>query len=249
MKTNQILTRKMGWFKEHQDQIIAFNDSKLPIDIFDNTEEYFVEKSHHFFIFCNDKIDATNTDDESYIFELLNIKFKKYLDLELFKIYPNIYLKKDNLISHYNFYLNTDLDFMPAVEYADCKEAYLKFNENDFIDVIINCNSVEKPNLLNPSIQLVNTQQYFLQNTYLMVDGNGFYKIGKSFNPEIREQTLQSQNPTIDLIAFLEKDIERELHLKYKYKRKRGEWFSLSKEDVNFIIKNYKFKKVKQCKT
>lgn len=246
MKTNQILNQKMDDFKDHADRIMTFNYSKLPNNIFDNTEEYFVKKSHHFFIFCNENIDGTNTSDNSYIFELLNICFKKYIDLELFKIYPNIYLKKDNLISHYNFYLSTDLDFIPTVEYADCKETYLKFNENDFIDVIVNSSFVRKTNLLNQSIQIANTQQYFLQNTYLMIDGNGYYKIGKSFNPEIREKTLQSQNPTIELIAFLNKDIEKELHLEYKNKRKRGEWFSLSKEDVKFIIKKYNFQKVKQ---
>lgn len=78
------------------------------------------------------------------------------------------------------------------------------------------------------------------QKTYLMKDGNtGLTKIGKSANPHIRERTLQSEKPTISLIAKSEKNIEEFLHKRYSDKRVRGEWFALTKDDINEILKYF----------
>ncbi len=72
--------------------------------------------------------------------------------------------------------------------------------------------------------------------TYLMRDTfRGYYKIGKSKDPKIREATLQAQVPTIELLHVIERDIETYLHKKFNVKRIRGEWFNLSKADVNYI--------------
>lgn len=76
---------------------------------------------------------------------------------------------------------------------------------------------------------------------YLMVDRNtGFYKIGRSDSPLKRERTLQSEKPTIELIASWESVASHEkwLHEKFNSKRIRGEWFALSQQDVNFILEN-----------
>lgn len=75
---------------------------------------------------------------------------------------------------------------------------------------------------------------------YLMHDTvNGFYKIGISNSPEWREKTLQSEKPTIELLAakkFIRRKLaaafEKALHETYSEKRLRGEWFQLSPEDV-----------------
>lgn len=78
-------------------------------------------------------------------------------------------------------------------------------------------------------------------NIYLMVDHNtGFYKIGRSKSPLKREKTLQSEKPTIELIAHWEsvESHENWLHQKFENKRIRGEWFALSQEDVDFILEN-----------
>ena len=112
-------------------------------------------------------------------------------------------------------------------------------DNNDVLSVIINSFSpslsIKKSNIENKNIE---------SKTYLMIDGNKFVKIGKSYSPEVREHTLQSQNPTIELIAVCEKDIEKELHIKYASKRKRGEWFNLSKKEISKIIKEFKFKTI-----
>ena len=73
---------------------------------------------------------------------------------------------------------------------------------------------------------------------YLMIDHNtGYYKIGRSKNPKFREKTLQSEKPTIEMIHKFKANSSKEsdLHKKYADKRIRGEWFNLSKEDVNYI--------------
>lgn len=76
--------------------------------------------------------------------------------------------------------------------------------------------------------------------TYLMKDNStGYYKIGKSIKPEVREKTLQSEKPSILMIAQCLFDIESELHSKFSLKRVRGEWFMLDDNDIDFLIDVY----------
>jgi hypothetical protein len=70
---------------------------------------------------------------------------------------------------------------------------------------------------------------------YLMKDeANGYYKIGHSKNAEARERTLQSEKPTIVMLykTHGNVNIEKELHKIYDEKRIRGEWFSLTEDEV-----------------
>jgi len=76
---------------------------------------------------------------------------------------------------------------------------------------------------------------------YLMKDdANGYYKIGISHSCKYREKTLQSAKPTIKLVGkwrHLDK-YERAWHdYFYKYNT-RGEWFNLSKVQVEFFTKS-----------
>lgn len=77
------------------------------------------------------------------------------------------------------------------------------------------------------------TQIYLMKN-----NRNGYIKIGRSVNISYREKTLQSQDPDIELIFSFPGTIKDEtfLHGKYADKRIRGEWFSLSQEDIEQII-------------
>ena len=78
-------------------------------------------------------------------------------------------------------------------------------------------------------------------NVYVMIDTNtGYYKIGRSVNPKIREKTLQSEKPTIEML-FNKKATnkeEKQLHELFKDKRLRGEWFDLTAKDLD-TIKEY----------
>lgn len=75
---------------------------------------------------------------------------------------------------------------------------------------------------------------------YLMNDeANGYYKIGMSNDPTYREGTLQSEKPTIKLVAShkyptrkIASAIEAALHNVYKDNHVRGEWYRLDTNDV-----------------
>lgn len=83
---------------------------------------------------------------------------------------------------------------------------------------------------------------------YLMQDTtNDYYKIGISNKPDYRERTLQSEKPTIKMIACkkyptrrIAMSIESALHSAYSQQRLRGEWFNLNDADVAAIIETLK---------
>ena len=83
---------------------------------------------------------------------------------------------------------------------------------------------------------------------YLMRDNtNGYHKIGISNKPEYREKTLQSEKPSIEMLACkkfptrkIAEAIESALHTAYSLQRVRGEWFNLNDEDVAAIIETLK---------
>lgn len=83
---------------------------------------------------------------------------------------------------------------------------------------------------------------------YLMRDNtNGYHKIGISNKPEYREKTLQSEKPSIEMLACkkfptrkIAEAIESALHTAYSQQRVRGEWFNLDDVDVAAIIETLK---------
>ena len=75
---------------------------------------------------------------------------------------------------------------------------------------------------------------------------NGYFKIGNSVNPKYREKTLQSEKPSIVLYATCDSNIEHRLHMEFKDKRIRGEWFYLNTNDL-LTIKNI-FDKEPNCR-
>lgn len=77
---------------------------------------------------------------------------------------------------------------------------------------------------------------------YVMIDKNtGYYKIGRSKNPEKRERTLQSEKPTIEMLFNRDARVkdEKELHNMFSDKRVRGEWFDLNGSDLSKIKKYF----------
>jgi hypothetical protein len=69
---------------------------------------------------------------------------------------------------------------------------------------------------------------------------NGLIKIGFSKEPKYREVTLQSEDPDVEFIHVRPADrgLERCLHQIFAAKRRRGEWFELSDEDVAHATAN-----------
>lgn len=131
---------------------------------------------------------------------------------------------------------NTDelFEFVRAIDrYASGNPLYWKLRS----DILMSATILEDTRTRIKSLEE--------QQTYLMKDHTtGLIKIGKSNNPRKREKTLQSEKPQITLFASHDKNIEKELHAKYKNKRIRGEWFNLSDKDLKDIVKTYGFKKI-----
>jgi hypothetical protein len=75
---------------------------------------------------------------------------------------------------------------------------------------------------------------------YILEGKDGYYKIGKSVNPEVRIKTLGVVLPfEITPIHLIECQnhhrVERDLHMKYNLKRTAGEWFKLEPADIKYI--------------
>lgn len=81
-----------------------------------------------------------------------------------------------------------------------------------------------------------------------MVDlTNHYHKIGISNKFVIREKTLQSEKPTIEMLCNkrfpnrkIANSFEQALHQTYKDKRVRGEWFDLSDKDIQELMETLK---------
>lgn len=70
--------------------------------------------------------------------------------------------------------------------------------------------------------------------TYIM-KSHDLHKIGKAINVEERIKIFRTGNPTIEVIKVIEGNYESILHKYYKEKRVCGEWFNLTKEEIDYI--------------
>ena len=79
--------------------------------------------------------------------------------------------------------------------------------------------------------------------TYIIFNPNNrLHKIGKASNVFSRLNSLRSQlSPDLEIVAYLESDVEMDLHKRYKSKREFGEWFRLTNDDILDIKNNYSF--------
>lgn len=76
-------------------------------------------------------------------------------------------------------------------------------------------------------------------HTYILKDGAGLYKIGKSADIHNRICNIQRHNPTATPVLLIASDIEKHLHLQYDCKKIHGEWFELSDDDIISIYNKY----------
>lgn len=75
-------------------------------------------------------------------------------------------------------------------------------------------------------------------NIYIILNNrNGMIKIGRSLCPLNRESTLQSEDPDVSLLHHFvaTEDHERYLHQRYAEWRVRGEWFKLTRAQIEEI--------------
>ena len=83
-------------------------------------------------------------------------------------------------------------------------------------------------------------------HVYIVRNKNNLIKIGNSINPKKRLNTLESQiGDKLDIIYISEhksnyREIEQKLHFRFNAKKHLGEWFYLSKNDINDAIQYIK---------
>ena len=160
-----------------------------------------------------------------------NVKLPIELEEKIQK-WANYEIKKDN--TEYDWYYIDVLQHYEEEDYMlfgvmqeECFAEGMISITNDKLDKI--CLKLDKQKRkIKPTYQII--------KTYIMKDNhNNMYKIGKSKNPKFREKTLQSEKPSIKMIKVFDFNIERKLHILYKNKRVRGEWFRLSDKDLENI--------------
>jgi hypothetical protein len=150
---------------------------------------------------------------------------------------------KEGLIEGEKYYFKpNDIQFRPSneftifIEMPSVKGELFDSDLNKVVDINYKLESVRinKLKYVEPE-KLPKKDKNRFTYIYLMIDKNtGFYKIGRSVNPKIREKTLQSEKPTIEILHIFEGKMidERSLHEMFYKKRIRGEWFDLSGSDI-----------------
>ena len=116
----------------------------------------------------------------------------------------------------------------------------LKQEEADLVRLAVRSKYQSKSKEESPS--RLNTDFEYC-SVYLMHDKrNGYHKIGMSNKPTIREKTLQSEVPNIEMVCSkkypsrkIAKAIESALHSAFAEQRVRGEWFNLSTTDISML--------------
>lgn len=76
---------------------------------------------------------------------------------------------------------------------------------------------------------------------YLVTDGTGLYKIGRSSDANLRIKGLQTSNGrALDLLYAVDTEfgpkVEAIMHKRHAAKRTKGEWFALNQEDLERFV-------------
>lgn len=77
---------------------------------------------------------------------------------------------------------------------------------------------------------------------YVVKSDRGFYKIGRTINPENRRRTFEVKLPfEVEYLALIKAfdmvELEKLLHRRFSKKRVNGEWFMLDEDDIVFLRK------------
>jgi hypothetical protein len=169
-------------------------------------------------------IDEEFRDDLVFLFsQYLSSEFKGLEPVSVFNNFQNYtrsFLEKNNRLTITSTEIEKYKDFNFEIVAPDVKGIHVipLIQKVDFYRKYFNYSDLTE----------LNTQDDYV---YLMLNTKtNLIKIGRSIKPVFRERTLQSQEPEVVLIAKwrAKKEIEKQLHNKFRQKRKRGEWFELA---------------------
>lgn len=227
-KSNQLILSK-------EDKISFLFENNKIINFIINENSY--KSTKEISLNTNNKIFESKvliTNEELKIFQAEKfLKWKIYISKnDISHIGGELYIG-DKYLDHSNYKTKAHQQLVINKLASDFKEILLK--ENPQFKGLIDRNTVFKEN------GLIQNEECYV---YLMIDlTNNFYKIGISNSPKYREFTLQSEKPTIELLASkkfinrkIAKSFENALHSAYSDKRLRGEWFQLNEIEIEEII-------------
>lgn len=215
-----------------------------------NDKDYFIfrylKSDFNFTLF--DKISFLLENWEIIDFQIIENPYKRSKDLYEFKtlITKNeLNLLKTFKISKYQIYFkssDSNVFWIIGDELIDFKIQFIRFVE-EYTSLVEKEISNYKPLIEkdNAKLEKINWWQC---HVYLMYDTINFYhKIWISNNPWYRERTLQSEKPSIEMIAnkqFPSRELalafEQALHRTYQTKRIRWEWFNLDDNDIFDLV-------------
>lgn len=199
----------------------------------------------------NDRIQFLMKNDDVMDFVIDNISFNNIIDngnkvyeTKLPLTIKNLNLLKDEYFSNWKieFQENSTKIIGEKNDYHSSLQYSIKYLANNYSEKVKDeIKNYEPFYVENKNNHKIYGDKCYL---YLMIDtSNNFYKIGISNKPTYREKTLQSEKPTIEMVANKEfpnrkiaSSFEKALHTSYDSKRIRGEWFDLNKDEVNDII-------------
>lgn len=200
---------------------------ELISDFDQRVKEVHMKNFGAWFVRFGNTVDATGPGEKCLF--LIEMPFSEYRELS--EHFPHVLVGE--MMTSFNQNI-PGYNFVPDCEFAVYEELYLKCDDSDIVSVIVGSEAISEPD--TPRFK-----KSMAQKTYLMTDDSGFVKIGKSFNPSLRFNSISNMNPNLQLIAVCENDVEKELHNKFDSKRFKGEWFGLSSKEVESIIKEYSF--------
>lgn len=136
----------------------------------------------------------------------------------------------------YNAVGGIPIDYATCVALRDALAQYMSRGEDE-INLLYQRGIQE---YLNPDRSYTKRSTSNRSGYVYLVECNFAYKIGIAKNVEQRIQNMQTAAPDeITLLCTISTDdmngLEKELHTKFKDKRRIGEWFDLSPEDVEYI--------------
>lgn len=240
---NHINDKNYIIFLTKPNQLVLSKEDKISF-LFENNEiinfvvnENSYKSTKQIYIISSDKIFESKvliTNEELKIFQ--TEKFLKW----------KIHISKND-ISHIGGELYIGKQYLDNSTYQTKVHQQLVINKlaSDFEEILLK----EKPefiglnnrDVLFEKNELIQSDECYV---YLMIDlTNNFHKIGISNSPKYREFTLQSEKPTIELLASkkfinrkIAKSFENALHYTYTDKRLRGEWFKLDEAEIDEIV-------------
>ena len=123
--------------------------------------------------------------------------------------------------------------------HCDCRCGACIFKKTEFVRAKLLAIAQEAEEK-KPIVELESlAKSRFTSYVYIMEDlRNKSLKIGHSKTPTKRERTLQSEAPEMILRFAIpaDEDEERKLHKRFEAKRQRGEWFSLTADELLWIV-------------